>query len=67
MSSTLHNFTYPITCCDVGNAFTTNWNDIQFSQLQSIAYCAINGTNIYQTVSLFMIVLWKIKICCCFF
>jgi hypothetical protein len=52
MSNATEYFTYPITCCNVGNAFSTNWNSLPVSTLQSLVYCAVNGTNIYTEVSL---------------
>ncbi len=47
------NLTYPITCCNVGNIFTTNWNDLPFSEMERVGYCAVNGTNLYNQVRLF--------------
>jgi hypothetical protein len=53
MGNSTEYFKYPITCCNISNIFTTNWNDLPLNQLESVAYCAINGTNINPTVSLF--------------
>ncbi|CAF3630881.1 unnamed protein product [Adineta steineri] len=41
------NFEYPLTCCNMGNVFTTNWNDFNSAQLQSAATCAMTGNNTY--------------------
>jgi hypothetical protein len=54
-------FTYPLTCCNISNVFTANWNNFNSQQLQSASYCAINGTNIYQDVSLF--ICGRLKLC----
>jgi hypothetical protein len=65
MPSSLYNFTYPITCCDVGNVFQTNWNNLPSSQLQGFANCAAYGTNIYTTVSFYQLII-RNKDCFCF-
>jgi hypothetical protein len=51
MSSSLQNFTYPITCCNVSNVFTTDWNNLPFDKLQSYATCAATGTGLNNQVS----------------
>lgn len=43
------NFTYPITCCDLGSAYTSDWNNLPTSTLQSFTSCAINGTGHHAT------------------
>jgi hypothetical protein len=50
MSTSLQNFTYPVTCCDVGNVFTTNWNDLPLSSLQNYSNCAITGNGTHEIV-----------------
>ncbi|CAF3469308.1 unnamed protein product [Rotaria sp. Silwood1] len=47
MANNTRNFTYPITCCPI-SSFTGDWNNLPFDKLESAAYCAINGTNIYE-------------------
>ncbi len=47
-------FTYPLTCCNISNGFTMNWNNLNSQQLQSASYCAIDGINVYQDVSSFI-------------
>jgi hypothetical protein len=54
MGNATRNFKYPLTCCNISNVFTTNGNNFNYQQLESASYCAINGTNIYQDVSLFI-------------
>ncbi|CAF0947953.1 unnamed protein product [Rotaria sordida] len=46
MGNGYKNFTYPITCCNISNVFTEDWNNLPFDKLQSVAYCAVNGTHI---------------------
>ena len=36
------NFTYPLTCCPIGNIFTKNWNDLPLDSLQSAATIKAN-------------------------
>lgn len=47
-------FRYPLTCCPIGNV-QPNWNDLPLDKLQDATYCAISGTDIYETVRLFII------------
>lgn len=46
-------FQYPVTCCNNGNGFTEDWNNLPIDKFSSVAYCAINGTGINDIVSLF--------------
>lgn len=47
-------FVYPLTCCPM-NKVQDNWNDLPIDQLQVASNCAINGNNIYEAVSKFII------------
>jgi hypothetical protein len=47
-------FRYPLTCCPLGNV-QPNWNDLPLDKLQDATYCAISGTDIYETVRSFII------------
>ena len=53
MNSALQNFTYPVTCCAITTGFQSNWNSLPASSLESAQSCAVYGTGLYQTVSLF--------------
>ncbi len=59
MNATWQNFTVPITCCNVGNVFQSNWNSLPSNQLEASADCAVSGIGIYQTVSLFQWIIRK--------
>lgn len=54
MNSTWQNFTFPLTCCNVGTGFQSNWDSLPASTLESAVSCASDptGANIYPTVSL---------------
>jgi len=44
------NFTYPITCCNLGDSYTSNWDNLPTGTLESYASCALNGTGLHTSV-----------------
>lgn len=50
MPPNMKEFVYPLTCCPM-NKSQENWHSLPLNQLQKAGFCALNGANIYETVS----------------
>lgn len=60
------NFTYPLTCCPIGNVFSKNWDDLPLDKLQSAATCATTGNFTYSIVRSFLSISNGTNVSVCF-
>lgn len=50
MDNSTRTFKYPITCCNIGNVFRSDWNNLPADDLKNFSNCAISGNGVYQDV-----------------